>query len=606
MHPLAWLAVVLAAAPTVELPLAGPGELPIEIALELRTGRGASAPALAWRTRVDGSLEATARTPEVDALVRLVPSAHAGRVLDLALRWRIPASLERAAIVLRWRGTPRALGRDLAFAPLTGPARTGRGTPVLVEAGGALLAGGPGLVGARAEPVPGGVRVALLLDDADERPFSTYETCLERLPDAGDAQQIPWATLEVRRAARGVARAAGDEDAARATLYAVGGEAPLRPVVVERWPAGARAAVVLTDHADRTDADALRAILWGSSDPRAAGGVGAGLLGRGLRITRTFFVHARRGALDDPEIRLLAADLAGEGSEVALHSITPERDDRDAVRAGLAAAAPWHPRTWIDHQPYTNCEAVSSRGAGTEGPFGVRDLLAEGGLSWVWAAGDVDGRAGVRIVNLFGGAAADARPAIFPLPGEPRLWVFRSSMFHAAPGELAAALSDAELDRLQRERGLFVAHTYFGPSSRTTHSAEQLARLVVVEGRGVLAIHPAFDAALARLAARVRAGQLASLAWAEAGDRLRALGDVEVTYRTDGAAEVWNHGADTVQGLTVSLPAAGLEVAVEGAALLGREDEGEQARLWFDVGPGEKVTLRAWDGLAAVPLLPPR
>ena len=107
-------------------------------------------------------------------------------------------------------------------------------------------------------------------------------------------------------------------------------------MVVERWPAGARAAVVLTDHADRTDPDALRAVLWGSSDPRAEGGIGAGLLGRGLRITRTFFVHARRGALDDPEIRLLAEDLAGAGSEVALHSVTPERDDRDAVSAGLA------------------------------------------------------------------------------------------------------------------------------------------------------------------------------------------------------------------------------------------------------------------------------
>jgi hypothetical protein len=177
-------------------------------------------------------------------------------------------------------------------------------------------------------------------------------------------------------------------------------------------------------------------------------------------------------------------------------------------------------------------------------------------------------------------------------------------MFHAAPAELAAALSDAELAQLEAERGLFVAHTYLGPSARTTRSADQLARLVVVEGKDGLAIHPALDAALARVAARVRAGRLASLDWAEAGDRLRALGDIEVVYRPDGGAEIHNHGADPVAALTVSLPAAGLDLVLEGAALLGREDDGPEARLWFDLGPGEKATLHAWEGSQPVPLLP--
>jgi hypothetical protein len=597
------IALAAGAAPALELPL-GRAVLPLQVAVEVTTeGRGTAAPPLSWRTRADGALEGNARAAEWEATVRLAPAAGGARAVEVFLRWTAPAALERAALVLGWPGAARALGRELAFGPLAGARRVGRGTPVLVAAGRAVLAGGPGLLGARAEAGATGVRVALLLDDADERPFSTYEACLDRLPEGADPHQhVRWAELEVRRPVRGVARRPGDEDLGRATLYPLPGPGPFRPVVVERWPAGARAAVVLTDHADRTDPEALRAVLWGSSDPRAQGGVGAGVLGRGLKITRTFFVHARRGALDDPEIALLADDLVTAGSEVALHSVTPERDDRAAVRAGLAAAAPWRPATWIDHQPYTNCEAVSSRGAGAEGPFAVRDLLAGAGVRWVWAAGDVDGRSGSRVVNLLGGDPAEARAAIFPLPQDPRLWVFRSSMFHAAPGELAAALSDAELARLERERGLFVAHTYLGPSARTTRSPEQLARLAVVEAGGALAIHPALDAALARVAARVRAGRLASLTWAEAGDRLRALGDVQVVYRPDGSAEVRNDGADPLPALTVALPAAGLEVALEGAALLGRDDDGELARVWFDLGPGERAVLRVWDGLDVVPL----
>jgi hypothetical protein len=54
----------------------------------------------------------------------------------------------------------------------------------------------------------------------------------------------------------------------------------------------------------------------------------------------------------------------------------------------------------------------------------------------------------------------------------------------------------------------------------------------------------------------------------------------------------------------VTLPAEGLEIGVEGAALLGREDADGWARLWFDLPAGERVVLRASDGLVPVPLLP--
>jgi hypothetical protein len=603
VHALACLAAAVAASLPVDVPLGG-GALPVEIGVEVRTARGASAPPLAWRTRADGALEASGLGPGYEAAVALVPAPGGARTVEVAIRWTAHAEVERAALRLAWPGAPRALGRDLGFTPLAAPLRTGRGTPLLVAAGRAVLAGGPGIAAAHLEPAPGGVRATLLLEDADERPFSTYETCLDHLPGGRQAQGVRWADLEVRRAVRGAPRAPGDADAARATLHPAGG-GPFLPVVVERWPAGARAAIVFTDHADRTDPAALRAVLWGSSDPRAEGGVGAGLLGRGLQVTRTFFVHAHRGgALDDPEIRLIADGLVAAGSEVALHSISPDRDDREAVRAGLAAAAAWRPATWIDHEPYTNCEAISSRGAGDAGPWGVRDLLLGAGVRWVWAAGDVDGRGGPRVVNVLGGDPAEPRPAIFPLPLDSRLWVFRSSMFHAPAGALGVALSDDALAALERERGLFVAHTYLGPSERTTRSEDQRARLAVVAEGGGLVIHPALDGALARVAAHVRAGRLASLAWAEAGDRLRALGEVEVVYRSDGGAEIVNHGAEAIRALTVSLPAEGLEVAVQGAVVLGREDEAGSARLWFDLGAGERAVLRVADRLAPVPLLP--
>jgi hypothetical protein len=603
VHTLACLSAALLASAPVDVPL-GEQRLPLEISVEVRSASGTSSPALAWRTRDDGAIEGRASGPGYRAEIALLPRVGGAREVLASIAWTAPVALERAAVRLAWAGAPSmALGRDLAVRPLTAPRRTGRGTPLLAAVGPAVLAGGPGVASARIEPVRGGAAVTLFLDDAEDRPFSTYEACLDRLPGADGAHGIRWGDLEVRRRVRASPRLPGDVEALRATLYPLAAEGRFLPVVVERWPAGARAAIVLTDHADRTDAAALRAVLWGSSDPRASGGIGSGLLGRGLKVTRTFFAHARTGALDDPEVQLLADDLAFAGSEVALHSITPERDGRDAVRAGLVSAAAWRPVTWIDHEPYTNCEAIASRGA-ADGPWGIRDLLEGAGVRWVWAAGDIDGRAGTRIVNVLGGDPAEARPAIFPLPNDARLWVFRSSMFYASPVELAAALSDPALEALEAERGLFVAHTYFGPSAATTRGQPHLARLAVVSSGRTLAIHPALDAAFARLAGRIRGGRLASMPWSEAGDRLRALGDVEVAYRPDGSAEVHNTGADALRELTVTLPAAELEISVERVALLGREDAGGWARLWFDLGPGERAVLRASDGVVPVPILP--
>jgi hypothetical protein len=617
---IAALASVLVAAAPVPLQL-GQVELPISIALDVRAApqdepgaarREAGPPPravdgalpLAWHTEPDGALVGRAVTDLLLAEVSLAPAPGGARRIEVALRWRRSAGLERAALELAWAGAwPAALGRDLALRPLAAAQRTGRGTPLLAMAGPALLVGGPGLAAAVLRPARHGtgLEATLLLDDAAERPFATYRECLDALPALDGQPGRAWADLERKRRWPEAPRRAGEEDHLRATLYprAAGDAGALVP---QRWAQGARAAVVFTDHADRTDAGALRAVLYGHSDPRAEGGRGAGLLGRGLAITRSFFVTGGPGTLDDPATARLADQLVGAGSEVALHSVSDGRDDREAVRAGLAAAAPWEPTAWIDHEPYVNCEALSAQGAGTEGRYGVRDLLVEAGIRWGWAAGDVAGFRRVEATDLFEAAPPGApSPVIYPLPGEPRLWIWQSAFFYAPPAELAAALSDEALDRLEAGEGLFVGHTYLGAGPALTRGKRATSRLVVrAAPDGGLAIDPDLDAALARLATRAAAGRLASLTWSEAGDRLQALGEVEVRYREDGSAEVVNHGRRAVPGLTLATPVPGLDWWVDDGPAAG--DAGA-SRIWFDLPAGQGRVVRATKLRGAVPLL---
>ena len=178
-------------------------------------------------------------------------------------------------------------------------------------------------------------------------------------------------------------------------------------------------------------------------------------------------------------------------------------------------------------------------------------------------------------------------------------------MFYAPPARLAAALEEMPLLELERGRGLFVAHTYLSASPRTTTRAEQLERLAVREtGDGGLELDPALEAALSRLAEHVRLGRLASLTWAEAGERLRALSDLEVAYLADGSAEVSNRGRRPLDGLTLAVPAGGVALSVEGAEVQGADGDAERTRVWFDLPPGTSAVVRAEAGGLPVPFLP--
>ncbi|HYU14476.1 MAG TPA: hypothetical protein VEL05_00325, partial [Candidatus Acidoferrum sp.] len=435
-------------------------------------------------------------------------------------------------------------------------------------------------------------------------PFSWYASCRDvyEASSPGLTDPLGPALSPTRRVRHDhITRNAGDVVRARAHLYLIGDRAEFLPIIVERWAAGARAAVVFTDHADRTDPDALRALLYGTSDPDRSVRPSQGFFGHGLKITKTFFARPGMGSLEDPEARQLADELVASGSEVGSHSITPKRDPRSLVAGALADFSRWHTVTWIDHQPDTNCEAISSRGWRDDGPYGIHDLLARAGFRWVWSASDVPEH-GVRVRNVFEpDRPGAALPPIYPLPSDPRLWVFESSWFYAPIGRLSAAFNQTDLDRLEQERGLFVGHTYLSTSPRTTRRRDYIASDAVLPRlEGGFALDPGFEEGLARLGQRVARGTIASLTLAESSERLRALAGVVVRYRADGSAVVTNTSSVALKSLTLAIPAE-VDLLLVGAPPAGSRREPGRTTIWFDL-PARRsvvVTTRAVPSVSA-------
>ena len=76
-------------------------------------------------------------------------------------------------------------------------------------------------------------------------------------------------------------------------------------------------------------------------------------------------------------------------------------------------------------------------------------------------------------------------------------------------------------------------------------------------------------------------------------------------YLADGGAEVLNRGEAGLGGLTVSLPAAGLTLWVDGEPVPERQEVAGRSRIWFDLPAHGRRVVRATRGLTPVPLLPP-
>lgn len=560
---------------------------------------------LSWTTK-DETFIGTSSGSVWSATVMLKPTDGAV-ALSVTIRYALEATVEREALRIRLPGTARAIARDLTFSVLSSTLRVDRGTPIVVTTGDLALTGETGFIAARYQPLSRPKQspvtdVQLIVDDRASHPFSVYPQCLDKL----STPEGNWLGLEQHRVAKDrLIRAAGTTIQAQAILYLTDSSVASLPVIVERWEAGAKAAFVITDHADRTDPQALRTILYGTSDKTAPEYGKGGFFGHGLKLTKTFFASGKRGTLDgDPEIRALAAEIMAAGSEVGSHSITARKDAREAVEKGLASFDPWQPVTWIDHQPYTNCEALSNLGWTTTNQYGIEDLLIAHGYHWIWTASDFN-HWGLQLGNLFGGDPAIAMPVFFLFPPDLRLWVFRSEWFYAPPAELAAAMTDTALTKLEDQRGLFVGHTYLSASAATTReSTHRQALAVHPTHNGALVIDHAFDEALARVGTRVHASTIASLTWREAGDRLRALGDVETRYLPDGTAVIENHESADLTNLTIAIPIGQAEISTEGVAVAGARQESNRSTIWFTLRKDVRVKLSVTVAGRRVPFLP--
>lgn len=560
-------------------------ELSAQLVFDHRASATASGAPRLQPVRWKSDATATLTTPDgaFDAVVKLERTEVGTVALTLDGVWRRPTWVHVIALdVVLPADAVTLFGRDLVPVPAPAQAVLERFDPkwLSVRRGdnGYSLVVDDGVDAVVVKSGGGRVSLRIELETTEARPFVHDAACR-------DQWRAPNAHVPLPARLRTV------DEHVHTRVQWIPDAAPM--LAKAKFPDGRRAALVITDHADQTTARTFAALVHGRSDQSSAT---MGLLAHRLRITKSLFAHGTdRPQLESPEVVKLADQLYVAGSEIVPHSATPKRDERPVTMAALDTFARWHARTWIDHQPETNCEAFGDQGFRSSGKFAIADLLAAHGYEYVWA--EVDLEPGP--LNLLRSDHLGQRaPTIWPIGrldvgGPAGLWMFRSQWAFLEAKHFYNMYSPAALDRLERERGLHIAHTYL-ETYHPPHTKFGLKNLIVpvdphekAGGPGPVQLAPEFERLLASLQGRQERGTLWIPTLAALGDRLRAISDLKMTVSADHRVLVQTQVP--IAGATFVVARPDAPVRVNGELPHGVRSEHGETTFWSDLPAGDSV-----------------
>lgn len=434
--------------------------------------------------------------------------------------------------------------------------------------------------------------VDIEVDHQDNHPFILYEECVGTTGTEMGRLQLS-----------GTFRHAGSNLSLDAT-WVMGDATPLR---IGRYPRGFQAAIVFTDHADQSSMSTLEAFAFGSTGALDAGEVGEGYPGfvnRGLDYTKTIFLEQASGynpQFEDPEYRQLLDAMVERGIEIGVHSPSGWRDrpwESVQLLAAFRRAFPDQEGTWIDHQPDTNCEAISNQGWDPDGEWYTLGLLGDFGFGYVWSGRDLQLWLGS--LNLFAPEnPSERRPIIYShnrldTQDDHSFVLFSSAWLFLDRERFLSWFSDTQLDRLQMERGLLIGHVYLDSYRESGRFANRT--LLEPDGLGGHRIRPEVDDLFARFQRRQEQGDLWFTGFEALAEHMLPALAVRIEYLPGGIASITGPPGRRIPGLTLILPSSNAsDTRIDGVPPDGRIERDGVLEFWFDLEAGQTRWVEVFD-----------
>jgi hypothetical protein len=367
-------------------------------------------------------------------------------------------------------------------------------------------------------------------------------------------------------------------------------------------PSGYLGALIFAEHADYTDHDSLRTVMYGTNNTSDPTYGTKGFIGHNLTATWSVFAVSSYGGegLDSPELKNITDDMFKHGFEITPHSLSARVNygipDREMTKTYL----PWYTenyscRNWVDHGLGSGARnsQLKSEGWNATSPFYIMDLFQQYNMPYAWAFIDVklyDERginintSKVRSVGL----PVDIvwQNTNLALNNSTPLYQWTSCFIGRDKDGNEQALTyynNSTIDDMLSTYGVSIWHDYWANSSSSSG---------YYFDKNTHQINTTFDGLLSNISAQKQAGKLWNPTVSEYIDYWIAASNVEVRCTGVNTYTVVNHNSDTVNGFSMRVKGA-YTPKLDGVPLNPNTNEGDTI-FWMDLPTGtHTVTLEA-------------
>ena len=359
-------------------------------------------------------------------------------------------------------------------------------------------------------------------------------------------------------------------------------------------PSGYLGALIFAAHADYTDHDSLRTVMYGTNNTNNSIYGTKGFIGHNLTATWSVFAVSSSGGegLDSPTLKSVTDDMYNHGFEITPHSFTAEVDDDLPNREMAETYLPWYItnyscRNWIDHGLASGARNVELKSCGWDpaSPYYIMDLFQEYNVPYAWAFIDVtaEGKLSTSKINSVG-LPVDIvwqNTNLAFQDGTP-LYQWKSC---TDGKELALTYYTSDtIDGMLSTYGVSIWHDYWPDNSSALN-------YYYVRGQPYM-INETFDSLLSHISAQKQAGKLWNPTVSEYIDYWSAASNVEVRCTGVNTYTVVNHNPGTVNGF--SMRVEGVYTPKLDGVTLSTKTNGVDTIFWMDLPTGtHTITLEA-------------
>lgn len=363
-------------------------------------------------------------------------------------------------------------------------------------------------------------------------------------------------------------------------------------------PSGYLGALIFTEHADYTDHDSLRTVIYGTNDTMNSTYGKKGFIGHNLTATWSVFAVSSYGGegLDSPELKNITDDMSKHGFEITPHSLSAIVNENTPDRKMVETYLPWYVknyscRDWIDHGLASGARnsQLKSLGWDPNSPYYIMDLFQNNSILYAWAFIDAkpdDAKGLSTSKNSSVGLPGDIvwQNTNLALPNGTSLYQWKTCATGKGLG--LTYYTNSTVDHMLSTYGVSIWHDYWPDNSSALN-------YYYVRSQPSYTINETFDSFLSNISAQKQAGKLWNPTASQYIDYWIAASNVEVRCTGFNTYTVVNHNSDTVNGFSMRVQGA-YTPKLDGMKLSTTKPNGKDTIFWMDLPAGtHTITLEA-------------